>query len=171
MRKIDRFLQYLDYKGITENKATIDCSLSKGLLGQAKSGKSDLGNKAVEKILSFYQDLSKVWLLTGEGSMLNTYIYNEVTLEPSFQTPSQEEPKEKSSMLDSLLSLVESQRKDIETLIQLTKEKDRRIERLTQELLNIQQENNALRLELLTLTPNEKECAIGAEDSLSASAI
>ena len=71
MRKIDRFLQYLDYKGITENKATVDCNLSKGLLGQAKSGKSDLGNKAIEKVLSFYQDLSRVWLLTGAGNMLN----------------------------------------------------------------------------------------------------
>lgn len=70
MRKIDRFLQYLEYKGVTENKATVDCELSKGLLGQAKSGKSDLGNKAIEKVLSFYQDLSKVWLLTGEGEML-----------------------------------------------------------------------------------------------------
>ena len=71
MRKIDRLLQYLDYKGITENKATVDCKLSKGLLGQAKSGKSDLGNKTVEKVLSFYQDLSRVWLLTGTGSMLS----------------------------------------------------------------------------------------------------
>lgn len=70
MRKIDRFLQYLDYKGITENKATVDCDLSKGLLGQAKSGKSDLGNKTIEKVLSFYQDLSRVWLLTGAGEML-----------------------------------------------------------------------------------------------------
>ena len=71
MRKIDRFLQYLEYKGITENKATVDCDLSKGLLGQAKSGKSDLGNKTIEKVLSFYQDLSRVWLLTGAGNMLN----------------------------------------------------------------------------------------------------
>ena len=69
-RKIDRFLKYLDYKGISENKATVDCGLSKGLIGQAKSGKSDLGNKAVEKVLIFYQDLNNVWLLTGEGEML-----------------------------------------------------------------------------------------------------
>lgn len=81
MRKIDRFLQYLDYKGITENRATIDCDLSKGLIGQAKSGKSDLGNKAVEKILKFYQDLSKVWLLTGEGEMLITSQKNSQVIE------------------------------------------------------------------------------------------
>ena len=71
-RKIDRFLKYLEYKGITENKATVDCGLSKGLIGQAKNGKSDLGNKAIEKVLTFYQDLNKVWLVTGEGEMLNS---------------------------------------------------------------------------------------------------
>ncbi len=70
-RKIDRFSQYLKYKGITENKATVECGLSVGLIGQAKRGKCDLGDKAVEKIVKKYQDLSRIWLLTGEGSMLN----------------------------------------------------------------------------------------------------
>lgn len=71
MRKIDRFLQYLDLKGINENRATVECSLSQGLLHQAKSGKSDLGPKSIEKILITYQDINKAWLLTGEGEMLN----------------------------------------------------------------------------------------------------
>ena len=68
--KISRFVQYLDYKGINDNQATIDCGLSNGLIGQARSGKSDLGPKTIEKILNVYQDLSKIWLLTGEGNML-----------------------------------------------------------------------------------------------------
>lgn len=74
MRKIDRFLQYLDYNGITENKATIECKLSQGLLHQAKSGKSDLGYKTIDKILDKYQDIDRVWLLTGEGEMLKTSV-------------------------------------------------------------------------------------------------
>lgn len=134
MRKIDRFLQYLDYKGITENKATVDCGLSKGLLGQAKSGKSDLGNKAVEKILSFYQDLSRVWLLTGTGEMLNTSINKEEAEELSQpQNPVAEKPEGK-TMVDTLLFLVESQKKDIETLVQMIKEKDAKIDELLDEL-------------------------------------
>ena len=71
MRKIDRFLQYIDSKGINENQATKDCNLSQGLIHQAKSGKSDLGQKTIDKILIKYQDLNKVWLLTGDGEMLN----------------------------------------------------------------------------------------------------
>ena len=81
-RKIDRFLVYLDYKGVSENKATMECQLSQGLLYRAKTGHADIGNKAVEKILATYTDLSKVWLLTGEGTMLNSQ-ENAVTPEPS----------------------------------------------------------------------------------------
>ena len=70
MRKVDRFLQYLDYRGISENKATVECKLSQGLIHQAKSGKSDLGIKTVDKIIDTYQDLDRNWLLTGNGEML-----------------------------------------------------------------------------------------------------
>lgn len=126
MRKIDRFLQYLDYKGITENKATVDCELSKGLIGQAKSGKSDLGNKTVEKVLSFYQDLSRVWLLTGEGSML-------INAENQPENRVEEKPEEKDSV-ERMLLLVESQSKVIESLTQLIKAKDEKIEELLEEL-------------------------------------
>lgn len=148
MRKIDRLLQYLDYKGITENKATVDCGLSKGLLGQAKSGKSDLGNKTIEKVLSFYQDLSRVWLLTGTGSML---IGSEN--QPQNMATEQPEPEEK-GMVDKLLFLVESQRKDIEVLIQLVKSKDEKIEELLDEL-----------------DAKKKGCVPDAVDSSSASAV
>lgn len=68
--KMTRFDKYMQTKGLNDNKVTIDCNLSQGLLGQARAGKSDLGNSTVNKILNIYQDLNRVWLLTGEGSML-----------------------------------------------------------------------------------------------------
>ena len=83
--KISRFVQYLEYKGINDNQATVDCGLSNGLIGQARSGKSDLGAKTIDKILNTYQDLSRVWLLTGEGSMLSQP-ENPVTEQPTEST-------------------------------------------------------------------------------------
>ena len=71
-RRIDRLEKYMITKGINDNQVTKECGLSVGLINQAKKGKSDLGGKAVEKILSKYQDLSRVWLLTGEGPMLTS---------------------------------------------------------------------------------------------------
>ena len=70
-RRIDRLEKYMIIKKLNDNQVTKDCDLSVGLLNQAKRGKSDLGSKAIDKILSKYQDLSRVWLLTGEGSMLS----------------------------------------------------------------------------------------------------
>lgn len=70
MRKIDRFLQYLEYNAISENRATKECALSQGIIHQAKSGKSDLGAKSIDKILIKYQDINREWLLTGRGEML-----------------------------------------------------------------------------------------------------
>lgn len=69
--RISRFIKYMEFKGLNDNQVTLQCHLSKGLLGQARTGKSDLGEKAVDKILKEYQDLNKVWLLTGEGEMIN----------------------------------------------------------------------------------------------------
>ena len=71
-RRIDRLEKYMITKGLNDNHVTKECGLSVGLINQAKKGKSDLGGKAVEKILSKYQDLSRVWLLTGEGPMLTS---------------------------------------------------------------------------------------------------
>lgn len=70
MRKIDRLSKYMDFKGLNDNIVTKECSLAQGLLGKARSGRSDIGSKAVDKILEKYDDINKVWLLTGEGEML-----------------------------------------------------------------------------------------------------
>ena len=74
-RIIDRFDQYMKEKGLNDNQVTVNANLSVGLLGNARRGNYDLGKKAVEKILSFYQDLSRTWLLTGEGEMLNGNVH------------------------------------------------------------------------------------------------
>lgn len=70
MRIIDRFDKYMKFKGINDNQVTVNCKLSVGLIGKARSGRSDLGKKTIEKILNFYQDINRVWLLTGDGEML-----------------------------------------------------------------------------------------------------
>lgn len=130
MRKIERFLQYLDYKGITENKATVDCQLSKGLLGQAKSGKSDLGNKAVEKVLSFYQDLSRVWLLTGAGSMI-------VNSEES-ENPVAEKPSVVAEQIPRL--------SDVEILLRdMLAEERARVQTLNEKIWELAEENGKLK--------------------------
>lgn len=70
MRKIDRFDKYMKYKGLNDNKVTIQLALSVGTLGKSRKSDRDLSDKVIEKILNFYTDLNRVWLLTGEGEMI-----------------------------------------------------------------------------------------------------
>ena len=127
-RKVDRLIEYLSEKGISENKATIECGLSKGLICQAKSGKADIGNKAVEKILSTYVDLSRVWLLTGEGSMLN---------DSPVSLPDPEPVASGSPSLERLLVMLEETQRMNAMLLGMVKEKDIIIKDLTAEILKI----------------------------------
>lgn len=70
-KKIDRFDKYMKIKGLNDNKVTIDLDLSVGTLGKSRKENRDLSERNIEKILNFYIDLNKTWLLTGEGSMFN----------------------------------------------------------------------------------------------------
>lgn len=70
-RVIDRLDKYMEYKQLNDNQVTVSCKLSVGLINQARKGKSDIGKKSIEKILTVYDDINRVWLLTGEGEMLS----------------------------------------------------------------------------------------------------
>lgn len=72
MRRIERFDNYLSYKGLNDNIVTNDLKLSVGTIGKSRKEGRDLSDRVVELILNFYTDLSRVWLLTGEGEMLIT---------------------------------------------------------------------------------------------------
>lgn len=72
MRRIERFDNYLSYKGLNDNIVTNDLGLSVGTIGKSRKEGRDLSDRVVELILNFYTDLNRVWLLTGEGEMLNS---------------------------------------------------------------------------------------------------
>ena len=81
MKRVDRFDEYMKTKGLNDNQVTKQIGLSIGTLGKSRKEGRDLSDKVIEKILNFYIDLNKVWLLTGEGEMLST---------PSSSTPKAE---------------------------------------------------------------------------------
>ncbi len=69
-KRIKRLSKYLIYKGISDNQATIACGLSTGLIGKARTGRNDISLRTCNKILDKFGDLSRAWLISGEGEML-----------------------------------------------------------------------------------------------------
>lgn len=70
MKKIERFDSYMKFKGLNDNKVTSQLGLSVGLISKSRKVGRDLSDNVIEKILNYYTDLNKIWLLTGEGEML-----------------------------------------------------------------------------------------------------
>lgn len=79
MRKIDRFDKYMIFSGLNDNKVTVQLGLSVGVIGKSRQEGRDLSANVIEKILNYYNDLNGVWLLTGEGEMLNKSEQNALT--------------------------------------------------------------------------------------------
>lgn len=144
--KMFRFDKYMKYRNLNDNQVTVECKLSQGLLSQARTGKSDLGNSTINKILNIYQDLNRVWLLTGEGEMLNSaYSNNRVTMNgnenisniggQNISIPLPEEGSQKIIKPDGTVEL-HSMSKNIDNsnntdkFIELLKKKDEQIDRL-----------------------------------------
>ena len=128
----NRLSAFIEYKGLTNAAFEKKCGLSNGYI---RNFKGNLGVKKLEDILTAFPELRKDWLLFGEGNMLNTSINKEAAEELNQPQNTMTEQPEERMMIERLFTLVESQKKDIETLIQLTKDKDERINELLDELL------------------------------------
>lgn len=77
-RIIDRLDRYMKYKHLSDNKVTKNAGLYLGVFNRSREEGRDLSAGAALKILDCYPDLSKEWLLNGEGDMIitPTDIYN-----------------------------------------------------------------------------------------------
>lgn len=69
-KAINRLYEYMNYRGYTPAVAERNFALSNGYLSKQKRREGDLGESVVMSILENSPDLSPLWLITGEGSML-----------------------------------------------------------------------------------------------------
>lgn len=77
MKRIERFDNYMVAKRLNDNRVTKEVGLSVGTLGKSRKENRDLSDKVVEQLLNFYKDLSRDWLLKGEGEMLKKSSYSQ----------------------------------------------------------------------------------------------
>ena len=63
----DRLQKYIEHTGLATSRFESLCGLSNGYV---RNLKSQIGEDKLSTILNAFPELSKIWLLTGEGSML-----------------------------------------------------------------------------------------------------
>lgn len=66
----ERLDKFMIYKGLNDNKITIETGISNGLIGKARKKGGGISLENISKILNTYPELSVEWLLTGNGDML-----------------------------------------------------------------------------------------------------
>ena len=67
---LERIKEYIDYKGLTISKFEQSVGMSNATFGSALKRGGAIGTDKLENILSTYPDLSPLWVVTGEGSMI-----------------------------------------------------------------------------------------------------
>lgn len=91
----DRLLKYIAHTGLATSRFESLCGLSNGYV---RNLKSQIGEDKLSAILNAFPELSKIWLLTGEGSMLvnnsaNNLVNTSNTSAPAVSSSIEEEIK------------------------------------------------------------------------------
>ncbi len=120
-RKIDRLDNYMKHKGLNDNILTEKCGLSIGLLGKNRRPGNDLSLKTIEKILHFYPDLNKRYLVDGEGEMIKMAETDHPTMANDAKTPYVSLQKNELS-LQELFDTIASHARTIENLSGVNKQ-------------------------------------------------
>lgn len=64
----ERLMAFIKNLGISRSEFERNCSLSNGYVNNIREG---MGAEKLESVLRTYPQLNRVWLLSGEGEMLN----------------------------------------------------------------------------------------------------
>jgi len=71
LKAIDRVMQFIDYAGMSARQFDISIGASNGYTLRMKKNKASIGSDVIENIIKTYPQLNLIWLITGEGEMLN----------------------------------------------------------------------------------------------------
>jgi hypothetical protein len=128
----DRLDKFMKYKGLNDNKLTLETGISNGLIGKARK-RGSLSQDNISKILYCYPELDANWLFVGEGEMLkmgsnSKSVPYEISIDPLVLN--EEQANFKKEPIDHIMSeyernlwdLIKSQRESI-TRLELSNEK------------------------------------------------
>ena len=71
IKTIDRLMQFIEYSGMSARQFDLSIGASNGYTLRMKKNHASVGSDVIETIIRTYPHLNLIWLMTGEGQMLN----------------------------------------------------------------------------------------------------
>lgn len=111
----ERVYAFIEFKGISVKKFEELCGLSNGYISSMRKG---FGDDKLNNVLTMFPDLSRDWLIYGEGEMLNSSVIqnnqngdnihgHSVKVDKTETDSFIELLKKKDEQIDRLLSIIE----------------------------------------------------------------
>ena len=74
---VEKLREYFENQGVTQRQIAKELNVSSQYINNMFSGTRNFGRKTAQKFQEIY-GISSAWLMTGEGEMLRSDIYNNV---------------------------------------------------------------------------------------------
>lgn len=120
MKTVDRLFTFIEYCNLSARQFDLSIGASNGYSLRMRKNKASIGSDVIENIVKVYPQLNLVWLITGEGTMLN----------PDKELlRSKELPKDEQERIEALVekTIRDRQEKELKQLLQeVTQEIEKR---------------------------------------------
>ena len=70
-KTIDRLYMFIEHSGLSARKFDLSIGAGNGYTLRMKKNHASVGSDVIETVIRTYPQLNLVWLITGEGEMLN----------------------------------------------------------------------------------------------------
>lgn len=128
-----RLEQFIKYRKLTTRQFELNVGLSNGY---DRNIRKSITQDKLEQITHTYPELSKEWLIFGEGDMVKCY-FDEPNLPTEIELPKMEEQKENSAILeakDETIRTLKSQLADKDAIISAKEDLIRMLEKRLMEV-------------------------------------
>ena len=71
LKTVDRLMQFIEFAGLSARQFDLSIGASNGYTLRMKKNHASIGSDVIESIIKTYPQLNLIWLMTGEGEMLN----------------------------------------------------------------------------------------------------